>query len=323
MLPGRLRHKWAQWVAIAACMLWSETSLCAEPNQSTTPDAVAEAQATLDHQLAWARQSQRPAPGQAGLSPNGFALRAFQLRGVAARGLEPADTGPLFAAGERADALLHVGKWSARYHDEIWLGYDGQDIAFRFSMSASLGVFLPIEPSHGPVLRANLSGELFQLRSLNLSQLTLPGAEVGYTFLKGTAQAEFVGLIGPTLLGEFKTSERWDLSGLSWGGALTFRWQALSLTADAILTEVSRDMRSIRANSRLCGLLGEHPPRPTRSSRGPDAPVWAAPSTRDYWGAICTDFSYFAVGSSAEFPSSVSGQHSVGISLLVGRISRL
>jgi hypothetical protein len=318
-----LRRSLCGFFAICALLARVELAAAADElgsNVEPSPDAL---QSARTHELAWANAQNRPAPKQVGADPNGFAMRAFGIRGATALGREPNDVGTSFGIAEYADAILQIDNWSARYRDHIQFGYDGRDIAYRLSMTASLGAYLPLVGQSGPVLRALLHAELSQLRGLNLGQLALPGVEFGYSLPKGRLQAEVTGILAPTLLGELRHDRQYNLSTLSWGAAVTLRWRAISATFDTWITEVPDNERMVRAETRLCGLLLSQPLRPNKSSRGVHAPSFTGPFARAYKAAICADFMVVGVATTSSLDDLSTSKSTVGLSLLVGNISRL
>jgi len=284
------------------------------------------------HQKAWSEAKLDGPFKRVGADAQGFVMRTAGIRGGTWLSRGPSESNAMITAEEFADALFHVGHLSARYRDQLAIGYDGKDITYRLALDASLGVFWPLATGHGPVLRAAMRGELFQLGGFNFGQLVLPGAELGYSYSKGPLQWELIGSLGPALSGEFRyQSNRLDLSGPVWGGGVTFRWQELSFTLDEAVTEPGGGRRSIATRGHLCGLLGGRPPEAQNSSRGKNVRVRAGRSARDFRLAVCADFSSLMALSSGqdEPPSGETGSLSeasltqVGLSLMFGRISRL
>lgn len=286
------------------------------------------------HQKAWAQAKQEGPFKRVGTDAQGFAMRTFGLRGGTWLSREPSDRNAVIGAQEFADALFHVGFWSARYRDQVAIGYDGKDITYSLALDASLGAMLPLGKGHGPVLRAAMRGELFQLGGFNFGQLVLPGGEAGYSYSQGPLQWELIGSLGPALVGEFRyQSSRLDLSGLVWGGGVTFRWQALSFRLDAAATELGAGRRSAETRGHLCGLLGGRPAEAQSSTRGKNVRVRAGRHARDFRVAICADFSsILALGASESGPAlpgnlgpalNEASLTQVGLSLMFGRISRL
>lgn len=245
-------------------------------------------------------------------------MRMIGVRAGPLRTEEPNSGSGFVAAYEYADALFRAGLWSARYGDRIWLGYDGTDLSYDFSLNGGLGVFLPLGAHHGPVFRAALRSEALQIAGLNLTQVALPAAEVGYSYLRGPSEFELVGLIGPSLGGELRRgASRLDLSGLLWGGAMTIRWQALSISLDAVFTELPDSQRMMRSVAHVCGILGGRV-----GDQPKDPVVRSASDARKMRASLCADMSsiqHWAGASGIEGPSLAS----VGLSLLFGYASRL
>lgn len=259
-----------------------------------------------------------------GLVPEGVAMRMVGVRAGPLRTEETNSAAASVVAYEYADALFRAGLWSARYADRAWLGYDGRGFTYEFALNGSLGVLLPLGLHHGAVMRAAVRSEAMQLSGLNFTQIAVPGAELGYSYLKGPTQLELVGLIGPSLAGELRRGDqRVDLSGILWGAAMTIRWQALSFTLDAAFTELPDSQRTMRGVAHLCGILGPLKGPPARKPGSDDSLLTrTAEDSRRVRAALCADLSSVQLWSpraDADGPSATS----LGLSLLFGNISRL
>ncbi|OQX70116.1 MAG: hypothetical protein B6A08_01165 [Sorangiineae bacterium NIC37A_2] len=272
-------------------------------------------------QPAQTEPASRPTGGAlVGVVPEGFALR---MAGVRAGPLRPEDTRDVsgfIAAQEYSDALVRIGMWSARYTDHAWVGYDGRDLTYDFALSGALGVFLPFGEHHGPILRISARAEALQLVGLNLTQVALPGAELGYSYLDGPTQLEIAATVAPSLVGEFRRGEdRIALEGPLFGGLMTVRWQALSLTVDTSFTDLSQGPTLMRTAAHLCGVL--------TGGRGKrvEASSWVAHTAqeaRKFRLSICTDFSGAELLNNP-VPGVPLSFASLGLSLLVGNVSYL
>lgn len=258
--------------------------------------------------------------GLTGIVPEGFALR---IAGVRAGPLRPEDTRDVsgfIAVQEYSDALVRIGMLSARYTDHMWLGYDGRDLTYDFAFSGALGMFLPLGRHHGPILRVAARAEALQLVGLNLTQLALPGVELGYSYLDGPTQFEFAATVAPSLVGEFRRGgDRIALEGPLFGGLMTARWQSLSLSVDTVFTDLSQGATLMRTAAHLCGVL--------TGGRGQrvDASSWVAHTAqeaRKFRLSICTDFAGAELFGDPDQGRSLSFA-SVGLSLLVGNVSYL
>ncbi len=266
-----------------------------------------------------------PAPepagsGLAGVVPEGFALRMLGMRAGPLRPEDTRDVSGFIAVQEYSDALVRIGKWSGRYTDQVWLGYDGRDITYDFALSGALGVFLPLGKHHGPVLRASARAEALQLVGLNFTQIALPGAELGYSYLDGPTQFEIAATAAPSLAGEFRRGgDRIALGGPLFGGLMTVRWQAISLTVDTAFTDPPQGPTLIRTSAHLCGVLTGG-----RGSRV-DSSSWVAHTAqeaRKFRLSVCTDFSGAELFGDRDSGANLSFA-SLGLSFLVGNVSYL
>jgi len=267
--------------------------------------------------------------GVAGVEASGFAGRGFGLRPFVADGTAGegrSTTG--FLARERGTGLLLTRWLSARYTDEIWLGYDGVGFSGRALLDASLGLHIPITNYFGPVVRAGLLAEITHQTGWSKGELRLGSGEFGFSYARGPTHFDLVFLLGPTLLGHVDMGPlHRGLSGLTWGTYLTSGWEDLLL--DFRISQIGADsglgpVTDLRGEA--CGLLGRRPQRPTRSSRGKKARAITGPHGRDFRGAMCVDVSH---GYAAPDAGAVGGAAlpsrwtTIGISLLFGRSSRL
>lgn len=279
---------------------------------------------TLDHAVAAPKAQPVEERAPEGLVPEGFAMRMIGVRTGPLRTEEPNSATAFIAAYEYADALFRAGLWSARYADRLWLGYDGRDFTYEFALNGSLGVFLPVGSHHGPVFRGALRSEALQLTGLNLTQVAVPAGEIGYSYLNGPNQLEFVGLMGPSLAGELRRGDQGvSLSGLLWGAGVTARWQALSVAVDAAFTELPNSQRTMRGVAHVCGILGALRGAPrSKSPMDESFLARAAEDSRKIRVSLCADLSsiQYWPGQSERDTMSVT---SVGLSLLLGNISRL
>lgn len=276
----------------------------------------------------WAKRPADAKVGHAGMEAAGFAGRGYGIRpfvGDGTAGPGQSTTGIL--ARERGTGLL-MARWiSARYLDEFWLGYDGVDFAARALLDASVGLRLPLWRYSGPVARLGLLAEATQLTGWSKTELRLGTGEFGWTYARGAAHLDLVFQIGPTLLGQVDLGPTHrELAGLTWGAYLTSGWEDLVL--DFRMSRIAADsagpVTDLRAE--VCGLLGGKKPRPTKTTRGRAAAVFAGPRSRDYGAMLCADASFGAAsGTSRDDPSlAESARYStVGISILIGRSSRL
>lgn len=280
------------------------------------------------HEKEWAKRDSGPV-GHAGADASGFASRTFGVRPFVADGTSGAGQSTFgITARERATGLL-LWRWlSARYGDELWLGYDGIDFTGRALIDASFGLRLPVTSYTGPVARLGLFAEATMLAGFSKTELRLGTGEFGWTYARGATHLDLVFQVGPTLLGEVNTGPATrGLSGLTWGPILSAGWEELTL--DLRMSQIAADsadgpVTDLRAE--VCGLLGGHPTRPTKTTRGKDARVFAGPNGRDFRALMCADVSYGSVDAFAPTAGaavSPSRWATVGISVLIGRASRL
>jgi hypothetical protein len=271
----------------------------------------------------WAKRPAGGKVGHAGMEAAGFAGRGYGIRPFVGDGTAgPGQSTVGVALRERGTGLL-MARWiSARYLDEIWLGYDGVDFAARALLDASIGLRLPLLRSGGPVARVALLAEATQLTGWSKTELRLGAGEFGWTYARGPAHLDLVFQIGPTLLGQVDLgATHRNLAGLTWGAYLTSGWEDLLL--DFRMSQIAADsagpVTDLRAE--VCGLLGGGKPRPTKTTRGRSAAVFAGLHGRDYRATLCADVSYGRASDGAA--SDPSRYSTVGISILIGRSSRL
>lgn len=279
----------------------------------------------------WA-QGPKGKVGRTGVDAAGFASRTIGARTFVADGTSGAGESTLgFIARERATALLLSRPISARYADELWLGYDGVDFTGRALIDGSVGLFLPVTPYTGPVARLGLFAEVTQQVGLFKTELQLGTGEFGWTFARGAAHFDLVFQIGPTLLGQVDLGPlHRALGGVTWGTNLSSGWE--DLTLDLRMNQIGQDstdgpVTDLRAE--VCGLLGGRPAKPTATTRGADAQPFVGPNARDFRALLCADVSYGQASTFATDPAVPSAAMlssrwtTVGISILIGRASRL
>jgi len=277
----------------------------------------------------WAKRPAGAKVGHAGMEAAGFAGRGYGIRPFVGDGSAgPGQSTVGVVARERGTGLL-MARWiSARYADEIWLGYDGVDFAARALLDASIGLRLPVSRFSGPVLRLALLAEATQLTGWSKTELRLGAGELGWTYARGSAHLDLVFQLGPTLLGQVDLgATHRELAGLTWGAYLTSGWE--DLLFDFRMSQIAADsgdgpVTDLRAE--VCGLLGGRKPRPTKTTRGRGAAVFAGLHSRDYQATLCADVSYGAAsnGAASNGAASEATRHTtVGISILFGRSSRL
>ncbi len=280
------------------------------------------------NELEWARREPEPVP-RAGVEPRGFAARGMGIRGMVHRTQGPGRrAAPGFMAYERGIGVLSGAFVTGRYFDELWIGYDGLDVTYSLSVQGAFGVFWPIRAHHGPLARISLRGDLRQQGGWSLAQLRLPGAQLGWTYSLGVTQFEALVHASPALLGHVDSGAgRRQLQGMSYGGSLSLAWQDLRLDLDVSEVAPVADLGSMTdIRGHLCGLLGKGPVRPTTSTRGPSPPVYSGPAAHDFKASVCTDISILStilMDASGQPHSNPSTQAVIGISVLIGRFTRL
>lgn len=281
------------------------------------------------HEREWRRLG--PAAGapvpRAGVEPRGFGSRAIGVRGIVQRTTTlDSESSAGAMAYERAIGILMAQAVTARYFDEMWIGTDGIDLSYALAVSGAVGLFLPIRDYHGPFARLELRANLRQEAGWSIAQLRVPGAQVGWTFSRGVTQWELLIHGSAALLGHVDTGLfRRPLEGLAYGGALTMAWQDLRLDADLSLIAPETGLAAVlEVRAHACGLLGKKRERPGKSTRGSGVPVYVGPAANDFRASMCADVSLLsAEGSVMGSGPSAATQTFVGLSILVGRFTRL
>jgi|GEM_PF-1599477 len=284
----------------------------------------------------WAARRDPSRIGFAGVDARGFAGRGFGLRPFVADGTSGAgQSAPGIVARQRGTGLLLLRWVSARYADELWIGYDGVDFSARALLDGSVGLRLPFTRYGGPVARVALYAEATQLTGFSKTELRLGAGEFGYSYARGAGHLDLVFQIGPTWLGHVDLgSTHRNLAGLTWGTYLSSGWEDLIL--DFRIHQIAQDaaagpVTDLRAE--VCGLLGARAPRPSRTTRGAAARAFSGPNARDFRALLCADVSYgYAAAETAADPGDPNGPaaaasssrwSTIGLSILIGRSSRL
>lgn len=317
-----MKRRWPTFLGLAAALV------CSWPARTLAQEGEPKLLRPGGNEEAWAGRKTTGGVGHAGVEARGFAGRGFGVRPFVADGTAgqgQSTTG--IVARERGTGLLSTRWLSARYADELWLGYDGVDFSARALMDASFGFRLPVTPYSGPVARVALFAEVTQLVGWNKTELRLGVGELGWSYARGAGHLDLVLQLGPTLLGQvgLGTTQR-SLSGLTWGALLSSGWEELLF--DLRINQIAQDsaagpVTDLRAE--VCGLLGGREARPTKTTRGKDARAFVGPKARDFRASLCADVSY---GSAAADPASEGTEGTtrwttIGLSILIGPSSRL
>jgi hypothetical protein len=270
--------------------------------------------------------------GRTGVDAAGFASRSVGVRPFVADGTSGQGQSTLGILGrERATGLLLTRFVSARYGDELWLGYDGVDFAGRALIDGALGFYLPVARFTGPVARVGLFAEVTQQVGLFKTELQLGTGELGWTYARGASHLDVVLQLGPTLLGQLDLGPlHRSLGGLTWGTSVSAGWEELTL--DLRMSQIGQDSAEgpvTDLRGEVCGLLGGRPARPTKTTRGADARPFVGPNSRDFRALLCADMTYGSAAAFATDEASPSAARSasrwttIGISILIGRATRL
>jgi len=315
-------------VATACALAGSLTgSLAAYADEIEPPKFIVPGQ----HEAEWATRPTSKV-GRTGVDAAGFASRTGGVRTFVADGTSGQGHSTLgVVVRERATALLLTRLLSARYGDELWLGYDGVDFTGRALIDGSFGFYLPVSRYMGPVARVGLFAEVTQQVGLFKTELQLGTGELGWTFARGAQHLDLVFQLGPTLLGQVDLgSLHRSLGGVTWGASMSSGWE--ELTFDLRMSQIGQDAAEGPATdlrAEVCGLLGGGPARPSKTTRGADAKAFVGPNSRDFRALLCADLTYGSASAFASGPAQPSAATmssrwtTIGISVLIGRASRL
>lgn len=263
---------------------------------------------------------------------SGMGLRGIGLRASSARtDTDGAESAAWSAGGdlyERGVGVLRLDFWSARYFDELWIGYGSE--GFRYQLAGQLGfgvIWLFDEASHGGghgiVTRFAMRGHLRREGDVFSSEVRVPGGELGYHWTSGNRQLELIAHGGATLTGRFNPlDERRVLRGATYGASLSFEWARLRLDADTSLVAATAELGGVlQARAHLCALSQDRPQGRKASGADPKGrpspPAWA----------LCLDFRGIQGRTSADAvdtPLLESSRQMVGgLSIAVGELLHL
>jgi hypothetical protein len=272
-------------------------------------------------------QPSEPVLSETSARAAGFALRGLGLRSSVARVDGPATNTKDWNGGgelyERGVGVLRLENWSGRYFDEMWIGYGTEGWRYQLSGQFALGAMWLFQRTHGPLLRFAMRGDLRREGGVYSSELRIPGAELGYSWNRGTAQAELIAHAGTTLTGRFNPDgHKRSLQGGTYGASFSLGWNHIRLDGDLSWVAARADLDAVlHARSHLCGLSQDRwGGSKTRKARQKEVGQPPAPPG---W-ALCGDFR--ALRGRTQGPgvrTEISTQYVVGISVVLGQLGHL
>lgn len=309
----------ALWIALVSSAVG--IAQAAPTTEPPTPLVKTAAQKTEHEQPP---QSPTPVLSETSARAAGFALRGLGVRGSGARldgpqGNDWNGGGELY---ERGVGVLRLENWNGRYLDELWIGYGTEGWRYQLSGQFALGAMWLFQDTHGPLLRFAMRGDLRREGGVYSSELRLPGGELGYSWSKGTFQAEAVAHAGLTLTGRFNPEggER-NLHGGSYGSAFSLGWNRLRLDGDlSWIAAYGNPGAVLHARAHLCALSQDRwGGNKTRIERLKDV---GEPPPPPGW-ALCADFR--ALRGQIQTPAGAtdSSQYVIGLSIVVGQLGHL
>lgn len=260
-----------------------------------------------------------PVEAKGSIVPRGFGMRGIGLRGSAAELRAPAANAGSWSGGgdlyARGIGVLRLDFLSARYFDELWIGYGSEGLRYQLAGQLGLGGIWLFDDAHGAVLRFAMRGDLRREGRVFSSEIRLPGGELGYSWSRGKRQVELVGHIGSTLTGRFNPEEQTrHLRGVTYGASLSFSLARLRLDGDLSQVAARSELGAVtHIRAHFCWLSEDRPGRKERASKAPlerpPPPGWA----------ICSDFRLLRGRTEPE--AAYSQQFVGGLSVVIGELA--
>jgi hypothetical protein len=166
-------------------------------------------------------------------------------------------TGFTAAIAQRALGYMTLYSVSARYHDQLALGFGSAGLEGEASVDAAVGVRAALGRRHGPLLRVGLKASVLGNDALYSSLFELPQLQLGYQSFASPLGFELAGRLGYVLTGRYwAPASRNVLSHTpDLGGHLLLNYRPVFLTADFGFLPIDKpptaDVLTLR--SALCG----------------------------------------------------------------------
>ncbi len=264
-----------------------------------------------------------------GEQASGFVVRMLGVRGSLLSSTSPAIEGREPMAGGafagRGLALLSGEIMSARYFDDLWIGYDSGGTTYSLSGQIALGARWQILPQTGPFVRFEMRGEMRRQGGWYYSSFRLPGAQVGWGTIKGLFQGELMAHGGTSLTGRLRSGDiERDVVGPVAGAAISLIYDRLSLDADMSYLGLGQERGTLLdARGNFCTFWGKHPPQHTYKPIARPESDFYGPLSAEFQWAFCADASILRDTSPATMSPASRQQFVMGLSFLVGRALRL